>query len=221
MDCGGDASRMRLNWRHVPAYGTQPKGQQTSAFAARENDVDCAGAGGSTRRPEQRVQAALQTGRTVMSAAPELTRYLASRNIGYDTVDHGRTMSSMRTAEECHIPADCLAKAVVLLDDNGYFLAVLPASHHLRFSDLEDQGHWPVRMATEEEIERLFPDCIPGAIPPVGAAYGLRTVVDESITEVPEIYFEGGDHATLVHMSGPAFDRLMAESPRSHFSMHA
>jgi len=156
-----------------------------------------------------------------MSTAPELTRYLASRNIDYNLLPHGRTMSSMRTAEECHISADCLAKAVVLLDDNGYFLAVLPASHHLRFSDLEEQGHWPVRMATEEEIERLFPDCILGAIPPVGAAYGLRTVVDESITEVPDIFFEGGDHTTLVHMSGPAFDRLMVEAPHAHFSMHA
>jgi Ala-tRNA(Pro) deacylase len=156
-----------------------------------------------------------------MSAAPELTRYLASRGVAYDLVPHHRTMSSMRTAQECHIPADCLAKAVVLLDDDGYFLAVLPASHHLHFADLENQGHWPVRMATEEEIERLFPDCAMGAVPPVAAAYGLKAVVDEAITEVPDVYFEGGDHATLVHMSGPAFDRLMTEAPRAHFSMHA
>lgn len=156
-----------------------------------------------------------------MSAAPELTRYLASRGVSFDLVPHHRTMSSMHTAEECHISADCLAKAVVLLDDNGYFLAVLPASHHLRFAELEEQGHWPVRMATEEEIERLFPDCSIGAVPPVGAAYGLKAVVDDAITEVPDVYFEGGDHTTLVHMSGPAFDRLMAEAPRAHFSTHA
>ena len=76
-------------------------------------------------------------------------------------------------------------------------------------------------MATEEEIERLFPDCAVGAVPPVAAAYGLKAIVDESMTEVPDIYFEGGDHTTLVHMSGPAFDRLMAEAPRAHFSTHA
>jgi Ala-tRNA(Pro) deacylase len=153
-----------------------------------------------------------------MSAAPELIRYMASRGVAYDLVPHYRTASAMRTAQECHISGDCLAKAVVLLDDDGYFLAVLPASHHLRFADLERHGHWPVRMATEDEIERLFPDCVVGAVPPVGAAYGLKTIVDESIAEVPDIYFEGGDHTTLVHMSGPAFDRLMAEAPRGHFS---
>ena len=156
-----------------------------------------------------------------MSAAQELTRYLASRGVAYDLVPHHRTASAMRTAEECNISPDCFAKAVVLLDDDGYFLAVLPASHHLRFHELEDEGHWPVRMATEEEIERLFPDCVIGAVPPVGAAYGLKTIIDDSVSEMPDIYFEGGDHTTLVHMSGLAFERLMAEAPRGHFSTHA
>jgi len=156
-----------------------------------------------------------------MSTAPKLTQYLTSVGARYELVAHDTTMSSMRSAEACHISADSLAKAVVLLDDDGYLLAVLPASHHLRFDDLEEQGHWPVRMATEEEIGELFPDCARGAVPPVGAAYGLKTLVDESIVELPEIYFEGGDHTTLVHMSGPTFDRIMAGAEHARFSTHA
>ncbi len=122
-----------------------------------------------------------------MTTAPKLNTFLESLGARFDLVPHDATMSSMRSAEACHISADCLAKAVVLLDDDGYLLAVLPASHHLRFDDLEQQGHWPVRMATEEEIEELFPDCARGAVPPVGAAYGLKTLVDESIVELPEV----------------------------------
>lgn len=152
--------------------------------------------------------------------ACELNRYLDRTGIAYDVVNHRPTSSSMRTATACGIPADCLAKAVVLLDDDGYFVAVLPASHHVHFADLEDDGHWPVRMATEQEIAELFPDCATGAVPPIGAAYGLDTIVDESIAEVPEIYFEGGDHTTLVHMTGPAFDRLMVDAPRGRFSFY-
>lgn len=156
-----------------------------------------------------------------MSAAPKLTEFLTRVGAGYDLVPHDVTMSSMRSAEACHISGDSLAKAVVLFDDDGYLLAVLPASHHLRFDDLEERGHWPLRMATEEEIEELFPDCARGAIPPIGAAYGLKTLVDENIVELPEVYFEGGDHATLVHMSGPTFDRLMAGAEHGHFSKRA
>lgn len=153
-----------------------------------------------------------------MTTAPKLTQYLASHGASYDLVPHDLTMSSMRTAEACHVPADCVAKAVLLQDNGGYLLAVLPASHHLRFEKLETQGHRPVRMATEDEVAHLFPDCARGAVPPIGAAYGLHTIVDDSIAERPDIYFEGGDHETLVHMSGPAFQALMMDAERGRFS---
>jgi Ala-tRNA(Pro) deacylase len=156
-----------------------------------------------------------------MSAAPKLTEFLTNVGAKYDFVAHDPTMSSMRSAEASHISADSLAKAVVLLDDDGYLLAVLPASHHLRFDDLEQQGHWPVRMATEQEIDELFPDCVRGAVPPVGAAYGLKTIVDDSMVELPDVYFEGGDHSTLVHVSGPTFDRIMTGAEHARFSSHA
>ena len=155
-----------------------------------------------------------------MTTASKLTQYLTSHGASYDELPHALTMSSLRTAEACHVSADCLAKAVVLQDDGGYLLAVLPASHHLRFQALEKQRHQPVRMVTEDEIGRLFPDCAPGAVPPIGAAYGLDTIVDDSIAERPDIYFEGGDHETLVHMSGPAFRALMADAQHGCFSSH-
>jgi Ala-tRNA(Pro) deacylase len=95
---------------------------------------------------------------------------------------------------------------------------VLPASHHLRLTELE--GAASLRMASEDEIGQLFPDCARGAVPPIGAAYGLKTIVDDSIAAMPEVYFEGGDHATLVHMSGPAFSRLLADAPHARISTH-
>lgn len=156
-----------------------------------------------------------------MTTAPKLEKFLSGSGADYDLMPHDRTMSSLRSAQACHVPADCVAKAVVLRDDGGYLVAVLPASRHLRFDDLERQGHSPVRMATEEEVEDLFPDCAPGAVPPIGAAYGLKTIVDESMVELPDIYFESGDHTTLVHMSGPTFNRLMAAAEHGHFSTPA
>jgi Ala-tRNA(Pro) deacylase len=54
----------------------------------------------------------------------------------------------------------------VLRRDAGYMLAVLPASHHLRLSDLRNQLGDDVEMAKEAEIDPLFPDCVQGAVPP-------------------------------------------------------
>jgi Ala-tRNA(Pro) deacylase len=35
------------------------------------------------------------------------------------------------------------------------------------------------------------------------------------------VYFEGGDHRALIHMSGDDFRRLMTDVPQGHISYHA
>ncbi|MGA7488262.1 MAG: YbaK/EbsC family protein [Xanthobacteraceae bacterium] len=154
-----------------------------------------------------------------MSIAPTLQRHL-DRNVTYDVIMHDATMSSTRTAQACHVSGDCLAKAIVLRHDGGYLLAVLPASHHIRLPDLKRQIGDDVDLADEGEITPLFPDCAFGAVPPVGECYGLDVIVDDSIRERPEIYLEGGDHMTLVHMNRTQFARLMAEARHGRFSVH-
>ena len=154
-----------------------------------------------------------------MSIAPTLQRHL-DRNVTYDVITHEATMSSTRTAQACHVSGDCLAKAIVLRHDGGYMLAVLPASHHIRLTDLKRQVGDDVALADEAEIKRLFPDCTLGAVPPVGECYGLDVIVDDTIQERPEIYLEGGDHMTLVHMNQGQFARLMAEARHGRFSVH-
>ncbi len=76
-------------------------------------------------------------------------------------------------------------------------------------------------MANEEQIETLFIDCEPGSVPALGAAYGLNVIVDDSLAQQPDIYFEGGDHANLVHVSGSSFQKLMADSKRGRFTGRA
>ena len=78
-----------------------------------------------------------------------------------------------------------------------------------------------VELANEYEIEELFDDCVQGAIPPAGECYGLDTVVDDSIEDQPEVYLEGGDHETLVHMSHAQFALLTATARHGSFSIHA
>ena len=155
-----------------------------------------------------------------MTVAPTLERYLATKNINYDVIMHIPTMSSSRTAEACRISAERLAKAVVLRDENGFVLAILPASHHIRLSNLKRRLGFNVALATELEIQQLFEDCAQGAVPPAGECYGLDVIVDDSIEAQPEIYLEGGDHATLIHLSHAQFARFTEQARRGHFSVH-
>jgi Ala-tRNA(Pro) deacylase len=154
-----------------------------------------------------------------MAIAPILQKHL-DRNVTYDVLTHDPTMSSSRTAQACHVSGERLAKAIVLRHDGRYLLAILPATHHVRLADLKTQIGDDVDLADEDEIKRLFPDCAPGAVPPVGECYELDVIVDDSIQAQPDVYLEGGDHTTLVHMDQAQFARLMAEARHGRFSVH-
>jgi Ala-tRNA(Pro) deacylase len=154
----------------------------------------------------------------IMTAALTVQQYLEAQGIAYDVLPHTPTTSSLHTAEIAHISADKLAKAVILKRDAGYLLVVVPASHNLQWMALRNCLNQNLALATEEEIAWLLPDCAAGAVPPIGEAYGIETVVDESVVKQPDIFFEGGDHATLVHMSGRAFCAAMAHAKHGRFS---
>jgi Ala-tRNA(Pro) deacylase len=153
-----------------------------------------------------------------MAIAIALARYLDQRGVKYDVVEHSHTATALESARTSHISLDRLAKAVVLKGDDGFLVAVLPASGHIQFGQLRKQLGADVDMANEEQIESLFHDCEPGAVPAIGAAYGLRVIVDDSLASEPEIYLEGGDHASLVHVSGSAFRELMAGARHARFT---
>ena len=154
-----------------------------------------------------------------MAIAPTFQRYL-DQNVIYDMIAHEPTISSMRTAQACHIPGDCLAKGVVLRDDSGYMLAVLPATHHIRMHDLRLQFGKDVELAGEGEIDELFHDCAHGAVPPIGKCYGLDTIVDDAIDGQGDVYLEAGDHATLVRLTHAQFAKLTADARHGLFSVH-
>jgi Ala-tRNA(Pro) deacylase len=69
-------------------------------------------------------------------------------------------------------------------------LAVLPATARIDLDRLAEvlDGR-AVRIATEDEVERIFADCERGALPPFGRLYGLTTVVDTSLAGGSEIVF--------------------------------
>jgi Ala-tRNA(Pro) deacylase len=155
-----------------------------------------------------------------MAIATTLQKHLADQGVEYDVLEHDRTMSATRTAQTSHVSGESIAKAVLLKGDEGYMLAVVPATHHIQLGELQHCLDKPVGLATEDEVGQVFADCDLGAIPAAGAAYGLDVVLDDSLAERSEIYFEGGDHTSLVHVKGEHFKKLMANAQHARFSHH-
>jgi len=156
-----------------------------------------------------------------VAIARAIQEFLESHDVDYELIEHPRTVSAMRTAQAAHIPGGRLAKSVLLEDDEGYLMAVIPSTHHVDFGKLHRQLNRRVGLAIEQEVADVFGDCDRGAIPAIGAAYRIDAIVDDSLLQQPDVYFEAGDHEALVHVSGKQFGVLMASVPHAGFTRPA
>jgi Ala-tRNA(Pro) deacylase len=145
-------------------------------------------------------------------------RFLVQRKAEYDLLLHPHTASSLETALAAHIPADQLAKAVVVKEGTDYAIVIIPASRSLQMDELRKQLGRDLHLATEEEIATQFKDCEPGAVPPLGPAYGVETLLDEAFASLDDVYFEAGDHEQLVHIRGEEFQDLLRGVRRGYYS---
>jgi Ala-tRNA(Pro) deacylase len=105
-------------------------------------------------------------------------------------------------AESAGVPGAAFAKVVVLQDAAGdYLMAVVPSTRRLDLAAVsEATRRVGLRLASERELIKLFPDCEPGAMPPFGELYGIAAYVDPCFREWPEFVFRGGSHDELVTM---------------------
>jgi Ala-tRNA(Pro) deacylase len=155
-----------------------------------------------------------------MAMARRVRQYLQAHDIDYSVVAHNHTATSMETARAAHVPGNRIAKTVVLEDDNGYVMAVLPATYKIDLGELHRQTNRRLGLATERELSPIFDDCELGAIPPLGQAYGLATIVDGALAEQTDIYFDAGDHEQLVHVSAEGFSGMIGDARLMRFSRH-
>jgi len=156
--------------------------------------------------------------RNVMTIAPKLSQFLAQEHAAYELIPHEPTRSSMETARLCHVPAGQMAKAVLLDAEQDYLLAVLPADRRLELVELRSDLGLKPHLVEEKQLASIFDDCEFGAVPPLGSGYGVQTIVDDSLDAQTDVYFEAGDHASLIHMTGAEFARLTRQARRGHFS---
>ncbi len=147
-----------------------------------------------------------------------LIDFLTQRQIPHTRLSHRPAYTANRIAQVLHVPGQEMAKTVLVRTDHGHVLAVLPSTCLVDLDELRQMiGEEHAWLASESEIETLFPDCERGAMPPFGSLYDLPTLVDESMTEDDEIVFEGETHQEAIRMRFA--DYLAVEHPRfGHFA---
>jgi len=153
-----------------------------------------------------------------MSIPSHLSDYFGQRGARYELCLHEHTRTSAQTARSAHVPPGQLAKSVILEDDTGCLMAVIPADQTVMVGELGRMlGRSHLRLSDEARVASLFDGCERGAVPPVGMAWGLETIVDDTLDGNEVVYLEAGDHESLLRMSGEQFRELMRGQPHGHF----
>lgn len=131
----------------------------------------------------------------------QLEAFLQQQGVGYEKHAHTVAYTAQELATAEHVSGYMVAKPVVVKGSKGFVMCVVPAPRHVDLARVaKAMGEKHVRLATEEEMASLFPDCEVGAEPPVGKLYGLPTIMDTQLEQDEELVMQAGTHTLAIRM---------------------
>ena len=127
--------------------------------------------------------------------ATALENALTEAGIGFDVLDHERTDTAVLEAAVLGLRPSEVAKTIVVRTPDGDVRVVVSSGDRIDMHRLRELlgGGKDVRLATEEELERDYPEFELGAVPPVGGKADA-VLVDRRVAGRETIVLEAGVH---------------------------
>jgi Ala-tRNA(Pro) deacylase len=136
--------------------------------------------------------------------------FLGAQHVAYSVLHHRPAYTAQEEASSAHVPGRQWAKTVACFADERPILAVVPAPCLVDFDRLREiAGAKDIRLASEREFERLYPDCELGAMPPLGPLYGQHVFIDRTLATGGDIVFDAGSHSDAVKVKYDDFARAV------------
>jgi len=146
-----------------------------------------------------------------MPLSERLRSFLDSRHAEFTLTSHPKAYTARELAVAERLPAREVAKTVVVFGDGEYHMVIIPASKLIDLHELRAAlGFSQLRLATELELGKLFPDCELGAMPPLGPLYGLPVYLERTLAGQDTIAFNAGTHNDVIHMQTAEYRRLVS-----------
>jgi Ala-tRNA(Pro) deacylase len=159
-----------------------------------------------------------------MAKLADVIDYLKRNNVQYEVIEHAPAFSAHEVALASHVPEKDLAKTLIVNADGKFSMVVMPADHrlvdHLLLEVLKAKR---LHLASEEDLQQMFPDCEIGAMPPFGNLYALPVYADKTLTNDDLIVFNACSHTRSIRLKMYDFIRLVkpviAEFSQSRFEI--
>jgi Ala-tRNA(Pro) deacylase len=131
-----------------------------------------------------------------------LLEYLQGRGQVFTVIPHSGTRAGDGRVRASGIRGEAVARTVVVIANGEPALLVVPAAGILDLAlAAEAVGDPAVRLATDLELERRFPDYEPGTLPPLSMLLLVPTYVDPAVVEHRDVVFAAGRSDISIKMA--------------------
>lgn len=140
----------------------------------------------------------------------DVTGFLEEAGVDFDVLEHAHTERAADEAAALGIGPEDVAKTLVLVAPSGNVRAVLAASERIdvrKVAAVLGVGGKKVRLASEDDLARDYPDFVLGAVPPFGGRED-QVVVDERLAGRDSVVLEAGTHERSVRLKTADLVRL-------------
>jgi Ala-tRNA(Pro) deacylase len=134
-----------------------------------------------------------------MNAFNWIRKVLELRGIPFAEFHHSEAYTAQEVAHHEHFTGHRVAKVVVVMADGRPIELILPASRRVLLDRVREiLAAQEVHLATEAEMDRIFPGCESGAIPALRYRTDVPVLMDRTLTVEGNILFQMGTHSDAV-----------------------
>ena len=140
----------------------------------------------------------------------DVTGFLEKAGVDFDVLEHAHTERAADEAAALGIGPEEVGKTLVLVAPSGNVRAVLAASERIdlrKVAAVLGVGGKKMRLASEDDLARDYPDFELGAVPPFGGPED-KVVVDERLAGRDSVVLEAGTHERSVRLKTADLVRL-------------
>jgi Ala-tRNA(Pro) deacylase len=131
----------------------------------------------------------------------QVAEHLETHGVPFEPIAHQQACTPVAEARALGIDASEVLKTVAMRVADGYALMAIPATCRLDMQLVQAAvGGRHVRLATEEELLRDFPDFELGALPPLGSLLGAKLYVDQEVLQHETVVFAAGSQTESVQL---------------------
>lgn len=151
-----------------------------------------------------------------MALAARLERFLARKGIPYTDVPIPQATSFNAAVMESGQPRADVLQATLLIDIKGAVMAVHQFDSALDLEAIHQFTGRRLQTLTARQSMRLFSDCDPGFIPPIGGAYDLPVLLDDDVAQAERAVMASGSDDSLLEMEGRDLRLALADARQGH-----